>query len=230
MFSKPQSTMACGDVGGKGQQTLFGRSLNSQRIDIWLDKEMETQLICSLISLYFNIVRQSIQDIIPKAIMHFLVNHMAQQVQNRLVALLYKPELFADMLNEDEVLVAERTRVKVLLDAYKEAFKMLSDVSLKSTWWRKICRARNRRSNKPLFIPLLCYPSVCFTIPLLHSFVQWFIIVEQSARRSRYRRAGSKPKRLCADWSFPYEKRINHISRKVKFHCPMLLTYTITKF
>ena len=125
--------MACGDVGGKGQQTLFGRSLNSQRIDIWLDKEMETQLICSLISLYFNIVRQSIQDIIPKAIMHFLVNHMAQQVQNRLVALLYKPELFADMLNEDEVLVAERTRVKVLLDAYKEAFKMLSDVSLKST-------------------------------------------------------------------------------------------------
>lgn len=96
-------------------------------------EEMETQLIRSLISSYFNIVRQSIQDIIPKAIMHFLVNHTAQQVQNRLVASLYKPELFADMLNEDEALVAERTRVKALLDAYKEAFKTLSDVSLKST-------------------------------------------------------------------------------------------------
>jgi dynamin 1-like protein len=95
-------------------------------------EEMETQLIRSLISSYFNIVRQSIQDIIPKAIMHFLVNHTAQQVQNRLVASLYKPELFADMLNEDEALVAERTRVKALLDAYKEAFKTLSDVSLKS--------------------------------------------------------------------------------------------------
>jgi len=96
-------------------------------------EEMETQLIRSLISSYFHIVRQSIQDIIPKAIMHFLVNHTAQQVQNRLVASLYKPELFADMLNEDEGLVAERTRVKALLDAYKEAFKTLSDVSLKST-------------------------------------------------------------------------------------------------
>lgn len=94
---------------------------------------METQLIRSLITSYFNIVRQSIQDTIPKAIMHFLVNHTAQQVQNRLVSALYKPDLFADMLNEDEALVAERTRVKALLDAYKEAFKTLSDVSLKST-------------------------------------------------------------------------------------------------
>ena len=64
--------------------------------------------------------------------MHFLVSYMAQQVQNRLVASLYKPELFADMLNEDEALVVERTRVKALLDTYKEAFKTISDVSLKS--------------------------------------------------------------------------------------------------
>ena len=63
--------------------------------------------------------------------MHFLINHMAQQVQNRLMALLYKLELFMDMLNEDEALVAERTRVKALLDMYKEAFKTISDVSLK---------------------------------------------------------------------------------------------------
>ncbi|KAG2012099.1 dynamin protein dnm1, variant 2 [Coprinopsis cinerea AmutBmut pab1-1] len=96
-------------------------------------EEMETNLIRSLITSYFNIVRQSIQDLIPKAIMHFLVNHTSQQVQNRLVSALYKPELFAELLNEDEALVAERTRVKALLDAYKDAFKILSEVSLKST-------------------------------------------------------------------------------------------------
>jgi dynamin 1-like protein len=92
---------------------------------------METNLIRSLIASYFSIVRQSIQDLIPKAIMHFLVNYTSQQVQNRLVAALYKPELFSELLNEDESLVAERTRVKALLDAYKEAFKTLSDVSIK---------------------------------------------------------------------------------------------------
>ncbi|KAG6334899.1 hypothetical protein ID866_4193 [Astraeus odoratus] len=95
-------------------------------------EEMETALIRSLIGSYFSIVRQSIQDLIPKAIMHLLVNHSSKHVQNRLVATLYKPELFSDLLNEDEALVAERTRVKALLDAYKEAFKTLSEVNLKT--------------------------------------------------------------------------------------------------
>ena len=94
---------------------------------------METNLIRSLIASYFNIVRQTIQDLVPKAIMHLLVNNTSQQVQNRLVASLYKPEMFHELLNEDETLVAERTRVKALLDAYKEAFRTLSEVSLRST-------------------------------------------------------------------------------------------------
>lgn len=36
---------------------------------------METDLIRSLISSYFYIVKESIQDLVPKAIMHLLVNH-----------------------------------------------------------------------------------------------------------------------------------------------------------
>ena len=94
---------------------------------------METNLIRSLIASYFNIVRQTIQDLVPKAVMHLLVNNTSQQVQNRLVSSLYRPDLFGDLLNEDEALVAERTRVKALLDAYKEAFRTLSEVTLKST-------------------------------------------------------------------------------------------------
>jgi dynamin 1-like protein len=96
-----------------------------------LREEMETSLIRTLIASYFSIVRQSIQDLIPKAIMHFLVSHTCQHVQNRLVSSLYKPDLFSDLLNEDETLVAERARMKALLEAYKQAFKTLSDVSLK---------------------------------------------------------------------------------------------------
>ncbi len=96
-------------------------------------EEMETSLIRNLIQSYFNIVRQTIQDLVPKAIMHFLVNNSSQQVQNRLVSSLYKPPLFKSLLNEDEAIVAERTRVKALLDAYKEAFKTLSEVNLKSS-------------------------------------------------------------------------------------------------
>jgi dynamin 1-like protein len=93
---------------------------------------METNLIRSLISSYFAIVRQTIQDLVPKSIMHLLVNHTSQHVQDRLVSTLYKPELFSDLLHEDESLVSERARVKSLLDAYKDAFKILSEVNLKS--------------------------------------------------------------------------------------------------
>ncbi|KAG6865649.1 hypothetical protein C0991_000568 [Blastosporella zonata] len=108
-------------------------AVSSEGSNLTVREEMETSLIRSLIASYFGIVRQSIQDLIPKAIMHLLVNHTSQHVQNRLVSALYNPQLFADMLNEDETLVAERARVKALLDAYKEAFKILSDVNLKST-------------------------------------------------------------------------------------------------
>jgi dynamin 1-like protein len=94
---------------------------------------METNLIRSLITSYFNIVRQTIQDLIPKAIMHLLVNFTSKHIQDRLVSSLYKPDLFQELFNEDETLVTERARVKTLLDAYKDAFKTLSEVSLKST-------------------------------------------------------------------------------------------------
>ena len=94
---------------------------------------METSLIRSLIASYFGIVRQTIQDLVPKAIMHFLVNHTSQHVQNRLVSSLYKPDLFKSLLHEDEALVAERTRVSALLDAYKDAFRTLSEINLNTT-------------------------------------------------------------------------------------------------
>ncbi|KAK4685667.1 dynamin 1-like protein, partial [Tremellales sp. Uapishka_1] len=61
------------------------------------------------------------------------VNFSRDAIQQRLVTSLYKPDLFAELLFEDEALVTERTRVKALLDAYKEAFRVLSEVSLKSS-------------------------------------------------------------------------------------------------
>lgn len=107
---------------------------------------METSLIRALIASYFSIVRQTIQDLVPKAIMRaspllssplsqltegavdLLVNFSRESVQNRLVASLYKESLFEDLLYEDEGLTAERERVKTLLGAYKSAFNTLSEV------------------------------------------------------------------------------------------------------
>ncbi|KAG0242137.1 Dynamin- GTPase protein [Actinomortierella wolfii] len=90
-------------------------------------EDMETQLIRSLIISYFNITRKSIQDLVPKAVMHLLVNHCREHVQNRLVATLYKEELFTELLQEDDNLSAERAKCKAMLDVFKSAFSIINE-------------------------------------------------------------------------------------------------------
>ncbi|EGG12290.1 uncharacterized protein MELLADRAFT_41749 [Melampsora larici-populina 98AG31] len=102
--------------------------VQEQRIQLTDREHREINLIRSLMTAYFGIVRQTIQDLVPKAVMHFLVNHVKEGVQNRLVSSLYREDLFEGLLMEDDGLRNERERVKGLLDAYKEAFKTLSEV------------------------------------------------------------------------------------------------------
>lgn len=93
------------------------------------DREaMETELIRALISSYFNIVRESIADQVPKAVMHLLVNHCKDVVQNRLVSELYKESLFEELLYEDDGVKKEREKCEQLLQTYREAAKIIGEV------------------------------------------------------------------------------------------------------
>ncbi|KAJ4130642.1 Dynamin- GTPase protein [Fusarium equiseti] len=89
---------------------------------------METELIRALISSYFNIVRESIADQVPKAVMHLLVNHCKDVVQNRLVSELYKETLFEELLYEDDGVKKEREKCERLLQTYREAAKIIGEV------------------------------------------------------------------------------------------------------
>ncbi|OAL07147.1 hypothetical protein IQ06DRAFT_312168 [Phaeosphaeriaceae sp. SRC1lsM3a] len=89
---------------------------------------LETELIRRLISSYFNIVRETVADQVPKAIMHLLVNHSKDVVQNRLVSSLYKEDLFQELLYEDDTIKAEREKCEKLLKTYKEAAKIVGEV------------------------------------------------------------------------------------------------------
>ena len=89
---------------------------------------METELIRRLISSYFNIVRETIADQVPKAVMHLLVNHSKDVVQNRLVSELYREDLFNDLLYEDDGVKAEREKCERMLTTYREASKIIGEV------------------------------------------------------------------------------------------------------
>lgn len=76
-----------------------------------------------LIKSYFYIVRKSIQDSVPKAIMHFLVNFVKDNLQSELVTYLYKSEKAEDFLNESDHIAVRR----------KEAADMLKVMQSKSS-------------------------------------------------------------------------------------------------
>uniref|UniRef100_A0A060SZB5 dynamin GTPase n=1 Tax=Blastobotrys adeninivorans TaxID=409370 RepID=A0A060SZB5_BLAAD len=91
-------------------------------------EKLECELIRRLISSYFKIVCEIIQDQVPKAVMHLLVNHSKESAQNRLVSELYKESIFDELLYEDENLAQERKKCQNMLSMYKQASKIISEV------------------------------------------------------------------------------------------------------
>eukprot|EP01135_Chromosphaera_perkinsii_P003144 Nk52_evm33s236 gene=Nk52_evmTU33s236 len=89
---------------------------------------VETELIQSLISSYFNIVRKNIQDSVPKAVMHFLVNHIKENIQSELVSTLYREDMFDELLEEAPQIARERQEAADLLKALRQASAILSEV------------------------------------------------------------------------------------------------------
>ncbi|CAG8628206.1 8916_t:CDS:10 [Acaulospora morrowiae] len=112
---------------GELERKLDNGAIIDEAVHLTEREEMETQLIRSLITSYFNIIRKSIQDLVPKAVMHLLVNHSRESVQNRLVEELYKEELFTELLQEDENLASERQKCKTMLEVYRKAFEIMNE-------------------------------------------------------------------------------------------------------
>lgn len=91
-------------------------------------EQLECELIRRLIISYFSIVREMIQDQVPKSIMCLLVNYIKTNIQNRLVVKLYNESLFDELLLEDENIQLEREKCVKLLKTYREASAIISEV------------------------------------------------------------------------------------------------------
>lgn len=91
-------------------------------------ESFETQLIQNLLTSYFDVVRKNIGDLVPKSIIHFLVNRSKQTVQNELVRALYKEDMFDELLQENSEVAARRKACVEMIKVLEKAQSIINEV------------------------------------------------------------------------------------------------------
>uniref|UniRef100_A0A671VC68 Dynamin-1-like protein n=1 Tax=Sparus aurata TaxID=8175 RepID=A0A671VC68_SPAAU len=97
-------------------------------------EQRDCEVIERLIKSYFLIVRKNIQDSVPKAVMHFLVNHVKDCLQSELVGQLYKTALLSDLLTESEDMAQRRTEAADMLKALQKAGQVIAEIRETHMW------------------------------------------------------------------------------------------------
>ncbi|XP_034173154.1 dynamin related protein 1 isoform X2 [Osmia lignaria lignaria] len=97
-------------------------------------EQRDCDVIERLIKSYFYIVRKSIQDSVPKAVMHFLVNYVKDNVQSELVTHLYKSDHAEVLLNESEHVAVRRKEAANMLKALTQAGHIISEIRETHMW------------------------------------------------------------------------------------------------
>ncbi|XP_036375767.1 dynamin-1-like protein isoform X2 [Megalops cyprinoides] len=97
-------------------------------------EQRDCEVIERLIKSYFLIVRKNIQDSVPKAVMHFLVNHVKDSLQSELVGQLYKSGLLDDLLTESEDMAQRRKEAADMLKALQKASQVIAEIRETHLW------------------------------------------------------------------------------------------------
>ena len=89
----------------------------------------EAAFIKKLILEYFSTVRKTMNDMVPKTIMAFLVNKSKNQVQNTLVQAIYNDgSNFQGLLIEDQDTKQRREKCEVMVKTLKQSLEILNEV------------------------------------------------------------------------------------------------------
>lgn len=94
------------------------------------DREiMEMEVIKMLIQSYYNIVKRTVCDLVPKAIMFYLVVKSKEELQRELLTELYsKKELVEESMKESEFVQQRRQECKKMIEALKMAEESINTV------------------------------------------------------------------------------------------------------
>ncbi|KAF2245873.1 dynamin-2 [Trematosphaeria pertusa] len=88
----------------------------------------EVEVIKLLITSYFNIVRRTMIDMVPKAIMLNLVSWTKEEMQRELLENMYKTEELDDLLKESEYTVRRRKECQQMVESLSKAQEIVNQV------------------------------------------------------------------------------------------------------
>ncbi|VDN51836.1 unnamed protein product [Dracunculus medinensis] len=97
-------------------------------------EQRDCQIIERLIRSYFLIVRKNVQDAVPKAIMHFLVNYVRDNLQSELVRQLYNRDTVEELLTESPIMAQRRKESAEMLEALNKASIIIGEIRETQIW------------------------------------------------------------------------------------------------
>uniref|UniRef100_A0A1A8ELC1 Dynamin-1-like protein n=1 Tax=Nothobranchius korthausae TaxID=1143690 RepID=A0A1A8ELC1_9TELE len=128
------------DAPGSGHESPLKGAVNLLDVPVPVARKLSSreqrdcEVIERLIKSYFLIVRKNIQDSVPKAVMHFLVNHVKDSLQSELVGQLYKSGLLNDLLTESEDMAQRRKEAADMLQSLQRASQVIAEIRETHLW------------------------------------------------------------------------------------------------
>lgn len=104
-----------------------GVPADSLSMDPQLERQVET--IRNLVDSYIGIVNKSIRDLMPKAIMHLMINSAKEFIHSELLAYLYSSGDQSSLMEESADQAQRRDEMLRMYHALKEALHIIGDIS-----------------------------------------------------------------------------------------------------
>lgn len=89
---------------------------------------IEVEVIKLLISSYYNIVKRTMIDMVPKAIMLNLVQFTKDEMQRELLESMYKTDMLDDLLKESDYTIRRRKECQQMVESLSRASEIVSQV------------------------------------------------------------------------------------------------------
>ncbi|NXS51424.1 DYN3 protein, partial [Brachypteracias leptosomus] len=104
---------------------------NGQADNFSMDPQLERQVetIRNLVDSYMSIINKCIRDLIPKTIMHLMINNVKEFINAELLAHLYSSEDQNTLMEESAEQAQRRDEMLRMYQALKEALAIIGDIS-----------------------------------------------------------------------------------------------------